>query len=683
MKRIALVVAATLALAGSNIFADDNTPPQPKPPAATAEKEKPAAQDPGQKKLSRRERKDRMKNLPDQYREFLQDVEPIMTPPELDTFLLLETDPQRELYITEFWHRRDIAQGTTNETFKRMYYDRLTDVKEQFKQVSSDRARIYLIHGQPDEIVPVACDRKLVPIQVWKYAYLPALGHDVRFLFYMPKTWNDWRLWDSMADATTALGQLVAEDAMATGGSPEGAIQGVFAAQAAPGVSMLELECKNGEELMRALAYTQQNKFQLMKIFDPPTIKTEDVQKILRSMVIAAPNAPKLNATVAIQFPAKQGSRTDTEITATVARADATLKEVGGTTNYSFDVTGEVLKEGKLFENYRYRFDFPGDTKLEKLPLIIDRFLRPNDYTVRLKISDVHSGAETIVEKAVTVPELFDSPEVQKQKESAAGAVSAMKDAIESNQTQLRIVPMVEDLLSGLQHIETIAVGQDIRAVEFYLDGRKVMTKRQPPYTLDLDFGTVPRARNVRAIALDGKGQPITGDEVTLNTGTDPFRVRIVSPRVAIKLKGKTRVEVTVQVPEGKKLDNVQLYFNDTRVATLYDPPFVQSIDIPQTEGVGYIRAVASLKDDPTPPIEDVVMVNTPQYMEEVNVHLIELPTTVIVNGRPSSTLAETSFKVFDEGKPVKLAKFEQVKNLPLRGWPRRRRPERCSSRMC
>src|SRR6266852_5557635 len=59
-------------------------------------------------------------------------------------------------------------------------------------------------------------------------------------------------------------------------------------------------------------------------------------------------------------------------------------------------------------------------------------------------------------------------------------------------------------------------------------------------------------------------------------------------------------------------------------------------------------------------------MVNTPQYMEEVNVHLIELPTTVIVNGRPSSTLAETSFKVFDEGKPVKLAKFEQVKNLPL-----------------
>jgi Ca-activated chloride channel family protein len=667
MNRIAVAVVATLVVAGSNILADDNTPAQqPKPAPAATDKQKPPSQDPGQQKLTRRERKERTKNLPDQYRDFLRDVEPIMTHSELDTFLLLETDPQREIYITEFWRRRDIAQGTTNDTFKKMYYDRLADVKEQFKQISSDRARIYLIHGQPNEIVPVDCDRKLVPIQVWKYAYLPAMGHDVYFLFYLPKTWNDWRLWDAMADATTAMSQLLSEEAMATGGTAEGAIGAVFAAQAAPGVPLIEMECTNGEELMRALGYTQQNKFQMMKIFEPPQINTEDVQKILRSMVIADPNAPKLSADVSVHFPAKQGSRTDAELTILVPRAEATVKDVGGTANYSFDVTGEVLRDGKLFENYRYRFDFPGDSKEEKLPLIIDRFLRPNDYNVRLKIMDVHSGAQAIVEKAITVPELFDSPEVQRQKESASGAVSALKDAIESDQTQLRIVPLADDLLSGLQHIETIAVGDDIKAVEFYLDGRKVMTKRRPPYTLDLDFGQVPQVRKVRAIALDAKGQPITGDEIILNTGTDPFRVRIVSPRVAIRLKGKTRVEMSVNVPDGKKLDNLQLYLNETRVATLYDPPFVQSVDIPQTEGVGYLRAVATLKDDPTPPVEDVVMVNTPQYMEEVNVHLIELPTTVIVNGRPTNTLPETSFKVFDEGKPVKLARFDQVKNLPL-----------------
>jgi Ca-activated chloride channel family protein len=52
--------------------------------------------------------------------------------------------------------------------------------------------------------------------------------------------------------------------------------------------------------------------------------------------------------------------------------------------------------------------------------------------------------------------------------------------------------------------------------------------------------------------------------------------------------------------------------------------------------------------------------------MEEVNVHLVELPTTVLRNGRPINDLGETSFKVLDEGKPIKIAKFDHVTNLPL-----------------
>ena len=77
---------------------------------------------------------------------------------------------------------------------------------------------------------------------------------------------------------------------------------------------------------------------------------------------------------------------------------------------------------------------------------------------------------------------------------------------------------------------------------------------------------------------------------------------------------------------------------------------------------------MASLKDDAgqQPPVEDLVMINTPQFMEEVNVHLIELPTTVIRNGHPVNDLPETAFKVLDEGKPVKVTKFEHVNNLPL-----------------
>ncbi|PYQ50461.1 MAG: hypothetical protein DMF59_10780 [Acidobacteria bacterium] len=598
-----------------------------------------------------------IKNLSDKYREFLQDVEPIMQDSELDTFLMLETDAQREIYITEFWRRRDQLQGTTNHAFRDQYYARLETVKEQFKNVSSDRARIYLIHGEPQELIDSDC-RLLVPIQVWKYVYIPGFGHDIRFLFYKPRNGVDYRLWMpygiSRGMDIESMTDLVSQDAIGTDINGTGAVRYVFG-PAAPNTTMtnLEFQCKYGDEILKAVYQTQMNKTDMMKVFNPPEINEEDVHKILRSVVIATPNAVKLDADFAVKFPAKQGSRTDAQMTVLVPRAQLALQDVGGTKQYSLDVTGEILKEDQLFENYRYRFDYPGDIKDEKVAVVIDRFLRPADYKARIKIADSNSTAEAIVEKMLTVPEILDTPEQRKQKENAASTLAQLKDDIESDTTRLRIVPLSDDLLNGIQHIDTMAYGENIKAVEFYLDGKKIMVKRQPPYTLDLDFGDVPRQHRVRAVALNETGQAVAGDEIVANTGNEPFRVRIISPRVAINLRGKTRVEMAVNVPEGKKLDRVELFLNESRLATLFGSPWVQTVDIPKTEGVGYLRAVASLKDEPNqPPVEDLV--------------IIELPTTVIRNGHPVNDLPETAFKVLDEGKPVKVTKFEHVNNLPL-----------------
>ena len=630
-------------------------------------KNAPPPQDSGIRKLSRRERKEKIAALPDKYREFLKDVEPIMMPTELDTFLMLETDPQREIYIVEFWRRRDVAAGTTNHAFKDEYYARLEEAQARYKYLSSDRSRMYLIHGEPAALLKIDCSRLLQPLEIWKYSYIPGLGHEVRMLFYMPRNGLDYRLWNPMGDPQDALGELISVE-VAGVSSDRGAVQSVFYQSAASSVfvSKIEVDCKDGDEILKAIFQMQQNKVDLPKVYDPPKIDEESVGKILKSVVLRDPNAPKLEGELAVRYPAKQGGRTDAELTLLVPKSQLKVAEVGGAKLYSIDVTGEVLKDGNLFENYRYRFDYPADIAAEKLPVVIDRLLRPADYQARIKITDVHGGGQGIFESNISVPELFDSPEQLKSKAVAAATVAQLKDDLETSETKLRIVPLADELLAGLQHIETIAVGDNIKAVEFYLDGKKVMVKRQPPYTLDLDFGDVPQARRIRAVALNDKGEQLTGDEIVVNTGTDPFRIRISSPRVAINVKGRTRVEMQVKVPEGKTLESVQLYLNETRVATLYDPPYVQVVDIPKTEGVGYLRAVATLKDDPTPPIEDVVMINTPQYMEELNVHLIELPTTVIVNGRPRNDLPEGAFKVLDEGKPVKVSKFEHVSNLPL-----------------
>jgi Ca-activated chloride channel family protein len=656
-----LIFAMFLPLAA---FAQTPPPPDPQPAPAADAKAKPAPPDQGVRKLSRRERKDRIKNLSEKYRQFLVDVEPIMNPAELDTFLILETDPQREIYLTEFWRRRDVANGTTNHSFRDQYYERLETVKDEFTNASSDRGRIFLIHGEPAERIKIDC-RILQPAEIWKYTFIPSMGHNVRFLFFKPRNGVDFKLFSPIDP--NAITQLVSQDEIGTDVTDGGAVQRVFGpASPTTSVTNVELKCMYGDEFLRAVYQSQMNKFDLTRIFEPPPVNEEDVHKILRSVVLANPNAAKLTNEVSVQYPAKQGSRTDAEITILVPRSQLTLKEVNNTKLYSLDVTGEVLKNDELFENYRYRFDYPGDIKDDKVAIVIDRFLRPADYTARVRVQDINSGAEAIVEKKITVPEIFDTPEQQKAKESATTALTQLKDDIESNTTRLRIVPLTDDLLSGIQHIETIAFGDDIKAVEFYLDGKKVMTKRQPPYTLDLDFGNVPQVRRVRAVAINAANEPITGDELLLNTGNDPFHVRIISPRIAFKLHGRTRVEMAVNVPEGKKLDHVELFLNDIKMASLYGPPYVQTIEIPAQEGVGYIRAVASLKEDPQPPVEDLVMINTPQFMEEVNVHLVELPTTVLRSGHPINDLTESAFKVMDEGKPVKVAKFEHVNNLPL-----------------
>jgi len=664
MKRTAILALLLFAVTNAPLLAKNPADDAPPPKPAPAPDAKAPQTDPGVRKLSRRERKERIKNLSDKYRQFLTEVEPIMQPAELDTFLILDTDAQRDLYIEDFWHRRDLAQGTTNHTFRKEYYDRLDAVKAEFKYLSSDRARVWLIHGEPNDRVKLDNCRLLQPIEIWKYVYIEGMGHDVRFLFVAPRNGIEYRLWTPL-DAE-ALADLISQDAIGMSTRPEQGVANVFG-PATPGSSMtnLEFQCHDGDEVLKAIAYATINKTDIQKVFEPARVNEEDVHKILRSVVLATPGAPKLDTEFAAAFPAKQGTKTDAQMTLLVPRSELVVKEVNGVKLYSIDVTGEVLKEGNLWENYRYRFDYPADTKADKLAVVIDRFLRPANYRSRIKVSDANSPAEAIVEKDLAVPELFDSPEHQQLKANASATVATLKGAIESSETSLRIVPLTDDLLSGLQHIETITSG-DVKAVEFYLDGHKIMTKRQPPFTLDLDLGSVPQVRHVRAVALNEKGDPVTGDEIDLNTGNDPFRVRIVSPRVAIKAHGQTRVEMAVNVPEGKKLDHVELFLNDKRMAELFGPPYVQTIDIPPTEGVGYIRAVAKLKDDPQPPVEDLVMINTPQFMEQVNVHLVELPTTVMRNGHPVNDLPQSAFKVLDEGKPVNVTKFEHVNNLPL-----------------
>lgn len=596
--------------------------------------------------LTKRERKDRIASLSEKHRQFLLDVEPILTPKERDTFLRLETDPQRDAFIDDFWRRRDAARGTTHHAAHDEYYAQLEYVRDNFGQISSDRGRVYLIHGPPSAVIDIKCDRYFQPLQVWSYELLPDYGHDYALLFFLPHYERDYKIWNPRNYADPYK-ELVSNGIESNGVFPQNLVR----------------DCPNGEILGKAIYYMTTDATRLLQIFEPPPIRGEDVTRILRSVVLATPGAPKLAAEMSVQYPAGDGQHTDAQLTILVPRAQLKSITAGTSTVYTIEVVGEVLHEDQMWERYRYRFDFPADIKDEKLPVVIDRLLRPATYMARVKVSDASSGAEVVLEREIQVPEVI----VEKKATEESATLNVLQEELQSTRARVRILPLpAGEVMSGVQTINTIVSGVGIKGIEFWLDGKKIATRRAPPYTLDLDFGTMPRARRIRVVAIDSHDQSITGDEIVVNTGTDPFRVRIVSPRIAPSLSGATRVEVEVQVPEGKQLGSVDLYWNETRVATMYDPPFVQSVNVPDGNAVGYIRAVATLKESDVEPAEDVVLVNTPDYMETIDVHLVELPTTVIRNGKPVNDLEESAFKVLDEGTAVTISKFEYVKDLPL-----------------
>ena len=176
----------------------------------------PVPADQGTVKLSRRERKERTAKLTEPYRQFLIDVDPIIQPSELDTFLRLESDAQRDLYITDFWRRHDLTEGMPNGAFKNIYYERIAEAKERYRSLASDRGRVYVIHGAPAEIsIPNSC-KFFQPMELWTYRSLKGFEKEAHFLFYRPRPDGDYVLWQPYSAGNDALYDLFSEEIIAT-----------------------------------------------------------------------------------------------------------------------------------------------------------------------------------------------------------------------------------------------------------------------------------------------------------------------------------------------------------------------------------------------------------------------------------------------------------------------------------
>src|SRR5436190_24128660 len=72
-------------------------------------------------RAERKAQKEAIEKLPEKYRQWLRTVELLITEAELESFLALEKDYQRDALIEHFWDARDAFKATSRKELRRLW----------------------------------------------------------------------------------------------------------------------------------------------------------------------------------------------------------------------------------------------------------------------------------------------------------------------------------------------------------------------------------------------------------------------------------------------------------------------------------------------------------------------------------------------------------------------------------
>lgn len=592
---------------------------------------------------------------------WLEEVAPLLSDDERAAFLGLPADYQRRAFIEAFWRARDPYPETARNELRERWEANVEEARQRFDGVDDVRARVYVANGEPSEVFPARCGMILQPLEIWHYRNSPLIRGEF-YVVFLTRSQGPWRLW-SPGQGLSALAV----------GAPSGLTGADFLRQ-------VESSCPRGSRIADALN----------RAADWEQIEAEGVvfpnpgDEWLRTFLTYSTDLPEgaeaLAAELTVGFPGSRGGRTVVQGMVAVPRETARSDERGGE-SFDYLVDGEVLRAnvnaGELFEHFRYRFRLPaeeitGDT----VPLLFQRYLRPGAYRLLVRVEELASGRFFRQEMDLEVPFVRPGqPKPGAEVTTGSDAPTPPADlAAEANQVlgrgdvTVRLLPPPPGLQVKNTRVRAEVTGEAVARVRFELDGRAVMSKARPPYSIELDLGEAPRTHEVVAIAIDREGEELGRDKMLLNAGPHRFAVRLVEPQPGREYRDSLRAVAEVDVPEGDTLERLEVFLNETLVATLYQRPFAQPILLPSDAGkerLGYVRAVAYLADGNH--VEDVVLINAPDETDILDVHFVELYTAVQDRrGRPVEELTAADFTVREDGRRQDVRRFELVRDLPI-----------------
>ena len=196
-----------------------------------------------------------------------------------------------------------------------------------------------------------------------------------------------------------------------------------------------------------------------------------------------------------------------------------------------------------------------------------------------------------------------------------------------------------------------IAAPSDAARVDVFLDEARVAELTRRPFLARVNLGPSPHVRTVSAIAYDAQERRVGEERVTLNDRAISLGVTIVAPP-GDSVASRTVVEVKPRVPQGSHLAGIELYWNETKFATLTAPPFRHELVLPSPSAPGFIRAVARADDGTS--AEDVKMINAGGVAEQMRVDAVQVYAIVTDRGgHYVDGLTASDFVVKEDGRAV------------------------------
>ncbi|HVR28952.1 MAG TPA: VWA domain-containing protein [Thermoanaerobaculia bacterium] len=568
---------------------------------------------------------------------------------------------ERTAWIRAFLARDPVPETPENELEQGIERRRRL-VLGELATFLDDRARLLFLHGEPVERLPILCDQTFEPLEIWWYGPRES---SLGYVLYQPRQGQPYRLWLPLDSKRVLYGgemeRWLEEVAQITGGRRGPRFDRRLCRQTDV------VDRVTGVDGLFGYRENRPTNDRVLAILAPPADLGAWARTAAATPLPEPPEALAVTAPPEVYFPEAKDQRL-------VARLVLRLPEPAALEVFReneraevrLKVDGVVERAGDLFEEFHVRYQVPvAGEPSGSLALLLDRLLRPDEsFLVRLKIRDEIGGAEAHATLGFRVPGAPQLAVDLPADVTVARGVDVEPERVPGVDS-LIIIPPETDVVLGLWRVETLMSGARIRKVVFLLDGKPQFTRSQPPFQTELRLAKYPTEHVVRVEGYDSSNQLVAFDEVILNQQRGQLEVRIIEPQRGDELGPSVRAKASIVIPEERKLEKVEFLVDDQVRATLARPPWEADIEVPamaaQTD-VHYLTVAAYLDDGTR--AEDVQFLSSPEFVEEVQVDLVELYTTI--EGNPPAELTKEEFSVFEDGRPQEIVKFELVRDLPI-----------------